>query len=325
MRRFLGGLGGAFLGCTLIWLVGFHLQRDVPTETSRWVFDAQQLKMAAAEAASGPRILVVAGSNALFGIDSAQIEAHWQRPAINLAINAGLRLPYILATSRRIARPGDIILLPIEYGLYLYDGKPSPQIIDYALARDPAYLDSLSLAERFRFALEIAPERWLRGLRVLPDPPVTSGTYGVHHIDRKGDQTHTQASDQTPAEKAEVAAAKPRNYGARARQEIDGWALLADYSRWAKTHNICLIAIPSAFLQQTEYETNPVEHDFYETLPARVRATGIPYYGRPQDFMYAADRFFNTDYHLQAWARTQHTAQLLKLLGPDPTTHCATP
>ena len=325
MLRFLGGFGGAVLLFSVVWIVGIQMQRHVPTETSRWVFDAYQLKLAAAQAARGPRILVVAGSNALFGIDSAQLETAWQRPAINLAINAGLRLPYILDTSRRIARAGDIILLPIEYGLYLYDGKQSTQIIDYVVARDPAYLDSLDFISQLRFAVEMGPERWLRGLRDLPDKPVVSGTYGTHHIDRRGDQTHTDASDQTPNDQAEVAAAKARNYGARALKERDGWALLSDYSRWASAHGICLIGLPSAFLKQVEYETNPVERAFYETLPERVRATGIQYYGRPQDFMYPADKFFNTDYHLQSSARSQHTAQLLKVLGPDPTIYCATP
>jgi hypothetical protein len=324
MSRFFIGLIVAFLLCSVAWVTGIQQQRDVPTAMSRWVFDAYQLKTRAAQTTTGQRILILAGSNALFGIDSGLLESTWQRPVVNLSLNAGLGLPYILDFSRHVARAGDIVLLPIEYGLYLDNGSPRTQFIDYVLARDPAYLDRMETIDRMHFMAKLSPERWIHGLRRLPDHPVDSGTYGIHHMDRRGDQTHTALDGRTSAETQDLqtAARKIHNYGFRALNESGSWKILENYSRWAKEHHICLLAVPSALLGHTEYVSDPVERNFYETLPDRIRATGIPYYGKPLDFMYPADRFFNTEYHLESHARTKHTTGLIDSLGQHPDQLC---
>ncbi|WP_394779230.1 hypothetical protein [Undibacterium sp.] len=312
----------AFLLLSSAWVLGVKQQLDAPTQSSRWVYDAYQHKIAAANAVKGPRVLVVAGSNAMFGIDSAQLESYWNRPVINLGVNAGLGLPYILNLSRRVARPGDVILMPLEYALYLDSGEANSQIIDYVIGRDMDYWRSLSYPERLRFAAGMAPERWIQGLRHLPEHAVTSGTYGAHHLDARGDQTHSSAAERTPADVAAVEATKPWSYGARAAAETGGWGLIADYARWAKANHICLVAAPTVLLHYSKYDTDPIEHAFYEALPEKISAAGIPYIGKPKDFMYPPSWFFDTDHHLQDWARKIHTAHLIKLLNPDPRSYC---
>lgn len=322
MKKFWSGVLLAGLALTASWLLGVRSQLNVPTQSSRWVFDAYQHKIAAANAVAGPRVLVVAGSNAMFGIDSRQLESFWNLPVINLAVNAGLGLPYILDASRRAARPGDFILMPMEYALYLDDGKPNSQVIDYVIARDMDYWRSLSRFEQLRFSAGMAPERWLHGLRRLPDAPVTSGTYGAHHLDAKGDQTHSGAADRSPADAAAVKAAKAWNYGTRAASENGGWALMAEYAHWARANNNCLVAVPTVLLHQAKYDTDTEDQAFYSGLANRLRAAGIAYAGQPKDFMYRPDWFFDTDHHLQDWARKLHTARLIKLLDRDPRRYC---
>jgi hypothetical protein len=322
MKRYWLGLGLAMLVLTAGWLLGVRSQLGQPTQSSRWVYDAYRLKIAAANAATGPRVLVVAGSSAMFGIDSKQLEAYWHRPVVNLAVNAGLGLSYILDISRRVAHAGDVILMPMEYALYLDNGEPNAQLIDCVIARDMDYWRRLSMLERLRFAADMAAERWIHGLRHLPDSPVTSGTYGAHHLDARGDQTHSAQSDRTQMNVDALRAAKAKDYGATAAREKGGWQLIAAYSAWAKAHDICLIAVPAAMRYHAKYDTNDDDRIFYAGLPALVRANGIPYVGSPKAFMYPADWFFDTDHHLQDWARELHTARLIKLLDPDPRSYC---
>ncbi len=324
MKRFWYGMALAVFLLSSAWVIGVKQQLDVPTQSSRWVFDAYQHKIAAASAIQGPRVLVVAGSNAMFGIDSGQLESYWKMPVVNLSVNAGLGLPYILGVSRRIARPGDVILLPLEYALYLDSGEPNSQVIDYVIGRDMDYWRSLSYFERLRFAAGMAPERWVHGLRHMPDHPVTAGTYGAHHLDARGDQTHTSTAERSSADIAAVKATKAWDYGARAAKETGGWALIAAYSRWARENHVCLLAAPTVLLHYNKYDTDPADQVFYETLPDRVRAAGIPYAGKPKDFMYPPSWFFDTDHHLQDWAREIHTAHLIKLLNQDPHSYCDT-
>lgn len=322
MKRFWLGAVLTVLVLSGLWLAGIERQLAAPTPGSRWVFEAYALKTAAANRAAGPRVLVVAGSNAMFGIDTAQLEAFWRRPAINLAVNAGLGLRYILETSKRVARAGDVIVLPMEYALYLDDGSPNAQIIDYAIARDPDYWRSLAWWQRLDFAVGLTPERWLQGLRRLPDPAISSGVYGGHHLDARGDQTHTSAADQSPADLEAVRSARTWHYGARAARETGGWALLADYARWARKQGVCVVAVPAVLMYDKRYDQDPQEAAFYAGLPARLRATGITYLGLPRDFMYPPAWFFNTEHHLQDWARARHTARLLALFNHNPLGAC---
>lgn len=322
MKRFWFGAALAALFWVGGWMLGIEQQLNVGTPGSRWVFDAYQHKIAAADKTPGPRVLVVAGSNALFGIDSGQLEAFWNRPVINLGVNAGLGLPYILDLSERVARAGDVILMPMEYALYLDDGAANAQIIDYVIGRDADYWHRLSFFRRLALAFGMTPERWLQGFQHLPDVAVTSGIYGAHHLDARGDQTHSTAADRTAADSAAVSASKSWHYGARAAQEKGGWGLVAAYAKWAQKKGVCVIAAPTVLMHHDQYQQDPQEAAFYASLPERIASLGIPYVGSPKDFMYPADWLFNTDHHLQDWARVQHTARLIKLLKRDPLDYC---
>jgi hypothetical protein len=325
MRRFWLAAVLGFVLATIAWTAGLRAQIGVPTASSRWVFEVYDKKTRIAAATPSPRVLIVAGSGALFGLDSAALSAAWHRPVVNMAVNAGLGLRYILWRARQTARAGDVILLPLEYALFVDDDRPNAQIVDYALARDTAYWHDLSSWRAAWFAAALAPDRWWRGLRRLDDPPITGGLYGGYHIDASGDQIHTAPSDRTPQEAAEVAASRVWDYGARARYATGGWPELAAFAEWARAARICLIAVPPALLTQSPYAGDPVERAFFDGLPARMRDLGIAYLGQPRDFMYPATWFFNTDYHLQDWARREHTTRILAIPGLSPDTLCTQP
>lgn len=314
MKKFLLAMMGSFLILSILWIVGIKYQLGAATASSRWVYDAYQHKIHAAQAVKTPRVLVVAGSNAMFGIDSGMLENFWQKPVVNLAVNAGLGLPYILDVSRRVARPGDIILMPMEYALYLDAGKANAQVIDYVMARDLDYWRSLTRLQQLQYAAGLGPERWLHGLRQLPDSPVTSGTYGAHHLDARGDQTHSSPAERSAADIAALKAAKAWDYGHRATTETGGWKLMENYAQWAKANNICVIAMPTVLLHHAKYDSDAEDRLFYNDLPARLNKLGLEYVGKPRDFMYEESWFFDTDHHLQDWAREKHTAKLIALL-----------
>nr|WP_315475654.1 hypothetical protein [uncultured Undibacterium sp.] len=317
MRFWLGFLG-AFLGLSWLWILGINAQLGNGTPTSRWVFDAYQHKSIAAQKIDSPKVLIVAGSNAMFGIDSGQISEHWQRPTVNLAVNAGLGLDYILIKAQQLAKPGDIIFLPLEYALFLDNGEANSQIIDYVIARDLIYWHQLPLTKKSAYAAGMSPERWIQGLRMPEDHPVTMGTYGAHHLDAAGDQTnsgreHQQSQEKTAVELA-ATPAKAWHYGERATQESGAWARIGQFANWAKLQKICVIAAPTALLDHASYHNQILERAFYESLPGKVTALGIPYVGKPFDFMYPSSNFFDTDHHLQSWARTLHTRKLIALM-----------
>ena len=64
-----------------------------------------------------PHLIVVGGSNIIFGIDSPILEQEIGLPTINTGLHAGLGLQLLLDITEEYARPGDVILLIPEYPL----------------------------------------------------------------------------------------------------------------------------------------------------------------------------------------------------------------
>ncbi|EDY19393.1 hypothetical protein CfE428DRAFT_3078 [Chthoniobacter flavus Ellin428] len=85
----------------------------------RWIKEIRTRKFQMAEMVrSKERILIAGGSSGLFGVDAELLEKRLRRPVVNLASHAGLGLRFLLDDARQAARPGDTVLLNIEYGLY---------------------------------------------------------------------------------------------------------------------------------------------------------------------------------------------------------------
>jgi len=62
-----------------------------------------------------PRILIIGGSNLVFGVNSAQLAKEVGLPVYNLGLTAELGIPFMLKMAQLLSRKGDIILFSPEY------------------------------------------------------------------------------------------------------------------------------------------------------------------------------------------------------------------
>ena len=81
--------------------------------------------------------MVVSGSNALQGISCKQIQKELEVDCFNGATTYALGVEYYLYNDRKWIRPNDIVLLPLEYEAYVYDGEINNALVDYTMSRDP--------------------------------------------------------------------------------------------------------------------------------------------------------------------------------------------
>ncbi|NEO78411.1 hypothetical protein [Moorena sp. SIO4G3] len=158
IRYFKSIFSGLLISC-LIFLLAVLFQIGAPTESSRWTDEIYTIKSNIANSIETPKLVIVAGSNALFGISCSQINKETFVSCLNGATYAGLGIDYILTRAHSWLKPGDLVLLPLEYEHYTDDGKPTAALIDYLLARDPKYLLSLNLINQFRFISGIPLKR----------------------------------------------------------------------------------------------------------------------------------------------------------------------
>jgi hypothetical protein len=126
MRLFLLNLCGFLLVTLLLWvgiLLIYTKQKPNDIDFNAATRDKQQLL----EQQSGPRLILVGGSNLIFGIHSAEIERRTSYRPVNMGLNVGDGLAFMLNTVEPSVRPGDIVIVSPEYedfGDYYYGIGP---------------------------------------------------------------------------------------------------------------------------------------------------------------------------------------------------------
>ncbi|TLM75619.1 hypothetical protein ACONUD_16390 [Microbulbifer harenosus] len=296
-------------------------QMGTPTSSSKWAYDLYSIKERHASQENRNKLLIVAGSNSLFGINSSLLESRLRIPTTNLGVHAGLGLKYILERSKRSLGRGDIVYLPLELDLYQQDDTPSAQLMDFVLARDPQYLHTLPIQQQILGFANVPIARIIEGLRGGSDRYLGSSStvYNVHNVDSSGDQTNNTLE-------------KARDYSSRLERlapkdigntEISSHSknLIRDYIYWARENGVCVIGGPPSLMKFEEYESER----FLEFLGKTVNLfsdLGVHYVGRPADYLFPRELFFDTEYHLNTKGAMIRTQLIIDDLGTGLSAHC---
>jgi hypothetical protein len=299
-----------------VWLV-----QGVPTESSRWCYELNAKKLQAAQAMTNrPKLLLVGGSATLFGVSARDIQRQTGMPTVNMSTHAALGTDYILYLARQAARPGDTVLLILEYELYNC-GKVDPRwadamFIDYVLARDPAYIQSLSWWERISVYMLTNTKRLKRGLKNWWQPEKRQAgvyVYKSELIDEYGDQTgHGQA--QRPAVtpsldllSSSLAFGLETNFPAR--------PIIEEFCEWARAHNVRVLASYPNIHYRPEYD-RPSAEKAPEQIRELFASLHVPVLGTAREAIMPANQFFDTYYHPTQEAAHERTRRLLVHLAP---------
>jgi hypothetical protein len=126
------------------------------------------------DAAPGPKLVFVGGSNLAYGIDSAQVERALHRHVVNMGMNAYLGLRFLLNEVEPSLRSGDVVALSLEHELFRVQGE-----FDAVSGRDtdilmmlktrPASFAYVAPAQRGAVAAAVPEVVQRKSLRVLGD------------------------------------------------------------------------------------------------------------------------------------------------------------
>ncbi len=304
----------------LLWWIIVWGQIGNFTNSSQWVADVYKYKDTIK--ISSPKIVIVAGSNGLFGIDSKKLSKAFGYPVLNDCVNAGIELVPILSHAKRVIKERDIIIMALEYPLYNYDGEAGEQMIDYLYAREPSILKELKFLEQFWIFWHISYNRIYRGYFDGEDKKNLKGVYGVHNINKDGDQIKTDKKYQTNQMKLEleIADKNPETYGKEYNQNSLGWKYLKEFISWCDKRKVKVIFIPSTLMDNPYYHKNKKENWYYKNFSKIAKSKGLNYIGEPFDYMYNKSLYFNTNFHLNNIGRKIRTEQIIKdLVGVEDT------
>lgn len=277
--RYLYSILSGILLSILIFLLAVFYQVGAPTESSRWTYELYTIKTRIAESIKTPKLVVVAGSNALFGISCKIIREETNFPCVNAATYAGLGIDYILNRARSLVQPGDTVLLPLEYEFYTDDGELNGALIDYVLARDFEYLKSLNWLDQIRFITGVSLTRVQDGiLAKLGTPKQWQSHYKSENLNQYGDDTGNRASAMTKKEFKALEELQPKELEGYVKSSY-GMKAIKDFVDWSLKHNIKVIATwPNtfwfeAYQQQQAKDFFQSINDFYQTI--KVPLLGI--------------------------------------------------
>jgi len=146
------------------------------SHASYWIQDLYTLKGHAAAAASGPKILIMSGSNAMFGIDSRLLTSIVGKPVINMATHAGLPFDFMAEQVIPHVQKGDIVVAPLEFEYYRRNPAPS----GFEVINMESWAASYATEDFARSVSFFRSSSMLRALRdyLSPEPPPPHGTLG---------------------------------------------------------------------------------------------------------------------------------------------------
>lgn len=320
MRLLLAIISG-FVCSLLMWLSLAIGQIGNHTPASQWVREAYQYKDEIAERIQEPKIAIIAGSNALFGLNSAMLSDNYHRRVVNYGVNAGVGLEYIIKRGQGILKPGDIALLPIEYGMFNYDDDTNSVMLDYYLS-DASLFYRQSLYLQFNLLLNLSVKRLYEGYIGLPAGFKVQGLYGAHNMNESGDQLNSALAQRHVTQLEVLQQQVPSRDGKDFSAHNKSWKILQALQKHADNNNICLIYIPATIMYNRGYKEIASEKAYYGGIAKLAREKGLTYVGDPFDFMYPTESYFDTNYHLVSEQRNVHTQNIIDLLGTNLNSYC---
>lgn len=145
-----------------IYLYFWQIGRPVVAEW--WLKNTIEKKEILSDSTPGPRIVIISGSNSLFGISGDVIEKKTGMKVVNLALHASLDIDYLAYILRRNIRSGDIVIAPLEYEYYRRDGTPTTWFVTNMLGWGGEYVKSLNIYDLVRLITFTNKDRVIEGI-----------------------------------------------------------------------------------------------------------------------------------------------------------------
>jgi hypothetical protein len=300
-----------------VWLLLVYILIGSPVWSDKSMHECLEKKYELARAMAGPKIIVAGGSGAFFSVDCGMIQRELGMPAINMALHAGLGAEYILHIAKTTARPGDIVVVPLEYELY--QAKLDYVYIGYVLSYDLNYFAAKSFFEKARMIMGLSNSQLLLNLYWLalssaPQPSQSGG-----ETEKGGEifgNNITENGDCMVNDEVQIRYADTSNMLMSANS-VNPRALdiLSEFIDWCKANDVRFIAALPAILYDDAYRSERARGNI-DRISAFFKSKGVPLIGGFEENMYPLEDMYDTIYHLNKAGREKRTKRMINDLRP---------
>ncbi len=284
----------------LTYLVLFFLPNK-PTLLYASILDKHQLL----QRAGSPKIVFVGGSSLALGLDSAMIHAKTGLPVVNMGLNGGLGLRYMLEEIKPDIGTGDLVVISPEYEHWygsLLDGDLNLWWIMQVQPGFSQFISSQAQVETLlKYLPEFMQEKFLALLPAKVDP-----VYNRMAFNQYGDfVNHLKLT--APDHLDGVKRLKAEPYNGQTLAVLQSFAAFASQ----RGANTMFIFPPLAKTQFAFKDNQAAIQQLYTTIKQLPAITVL---GTPEDFVFPDPMFFDTVYHLRADGRTLRTERMSNML-----------
>jgi hypothetical protein len=304
----------------------------LPTEY--WIRDVYILKHHIATDIKEKKIVIIAGSSGLFGIDSSLLEEITGIKTVNMSTHAGLTLDFLLEPRKLFLKQGDIAVLPLEFECYHQKTLYNDLTIEAVITWDKKYYDHLSLWKKLEFISSCSPLRvaaalfqkyvsqqkrynlspariisaaeasWAKENNMLKSGPL------YQNIDRYGDIIQNKGTTNK---------VKAVGYGGMGSPdwEVTSYSkkAISSFVNYCRENDIrVFFTWPSTLKSQRFNLNNKIIQDNLTKIKDFFNQLAVPVLGEPGDFNFERKYFFDTHYHLNQVGRDIRTRRLMNHL-----------
>lgn len=273
----------------------------------QWPIKFYEHKKEAYEKIKGPAVLLIGGSNLLYGVDTNKMSAQLDIPVYNFGLGASIGLEMMLKLSGSVVKPGDTVILSLENEL-LYT---NPYTTEGRVINDltiPALNSELSLLEKLR-ASWMAP--WGASFTTLKDGKSErfNNIYQTTSLTATGDlkeQVIIDNSPKTPFPRNQMTGIYILN--------LTNASILEHFVKQMKDMNVVVHAVPAARYVKSRSPMRYYENE--KTLLKMYQSMGVDYLSDVKSHSFGAQDMFDSANHINLNGRLVNTERLLDAIEP---------
>ena len=266
----------------------------------------------------GPRIIFESGSNSHHAIDTDTIGVALGMTAINIADNGGYALEDKITRLETYARPGDIIVLPLEWTFY-HREKLTDNYVETLFTDNRDYYQSMPRLKRVKRALSLPPEKVIteltqqnqRTIQDIESPAqdlfVSALTQTTGHQSRKESSgPGLGVAEQSCDDYILGTSAQRRNLkiGKNLKPALDRLEKLK--SRGINIHFAWPVLVGEGCMSDAAYVKG-----FRQDIERAVNEAGFEFLGTPGQSLYGQDLQDDSPYHIIAKGTKLHTQKMI--------------
>lgn len=302
--------------CTTLLVIGvypilFFFNLGYQAEGDRHLNEWWEIKEEYAAEAKSPKILLISGSNTLFGIDAALMEKELQMPVVNFGTHAGLNR-YVLSRSQKSLKTGDIVILPLEYPMY-EDNPMEEGYTTYIMGYDTEFFWKLPWYKKIKFIYKVPSKTLLRYCWQHVKPPVHEDSrYDSKYLNRYGDMTNNSVEHSIPAQEL-IKKIPNKVFRQKNIPSQEAKSEIVEFLAYCRQNDIHVYAAWPAFLWKEEAFSDE-DAEAMENIKRFWDEQGITVLGDYRDSLYDSTMFYDTIYHLNIIGKEKRTTQMLSLI-----------